>query len=700
MTEILCTIGPASLNPRTLRRLEALGVNLFRINLSHTHVEDVEAVITAIQRASNVSVCLDSEGAQVRTGTVAAGTSLAEGDAVRLTAAPPTAETDIQLTPPATFEALRPGDLVSIDFKGALVQIVTTGEVHAMGRVVHGGAVGTNKAVSLNRDIVLPAITPKDRQAIAIGLRLGVRHFALSFANEPSDVDAMRSLIGNDTQLIAKIESIRGLQHLEGIAQRADALLIDRGDLSRQVPITRIPQAQKMICARARTIGKPVYVATNLLESMIGADEPTRAEVNDIYNTLEDGASGLVLAAETAIGAHPVECAAVVREMIDVWHDRGGRLMRSDEDGDESVWLASERSIEALPSLTLPTSALLDAEQLALGGYLPLRTFMTTRELEAVLTRHQMPNGETWALPILLQIHSDAAGDLRAGGFVRLNDNLGITRSVLEIDAIEPLDIMNVAARMFGCATEKHPGVARFIRAGNVIVSGKTYLVSRLPLYDTAPVFSPRELRSIFQRKRWRRVIGFHTRNIPHRGHEIIQAAALDRSAADGLLVSPTLAPGKSGDFRPEIVMQAHKASINARADACSTLAAFPSWPRFAGPREAVFTAQARKNMGCTHFIVGRDHSGVGDYYEPDASVRLFDAVGDIGIEVLSFDAIGYVPEHGYVEGSDPAGRAISASLVRELLARGETLPEWLVHPAVTEMLAAARRRGEPLFCD
>ena len=129
----------------------------------------------------------------------------------------------------------------------------------------------------------------------------------------------MRGLIGPHAKLIAKIKSVREIKNLRKIAERADALLLDRGDLSRELPIERIPPAQKMICALANELAKPVYVATNLLESMISAKEPTRAEVNDIYNTLEDGAAGLVLAAETAIGQYPVESAAVVRDVIEVW---------------------------------------------------------------------------------------------------------------------------------------------------------------------------------------------------------------------------------------------------------------------------------------------------------------------------------------------------------------------------------------------
>jgi pyruvate kinase len=145
---------------------------------------------------------------------------------------------------------------------------------------------------------------------------MGVEHFALSFANRPEDVQEMRELIGPAATLISKIESRSGIANLEGIALLSDAILIDRGDLSRQVPLEQIPAQQKDIIGRVKAIGRPVFVATNLLESMVHSPVPTLAEINDIYNTLDDGADGLVLAAETAVGKFPVGCVVMVRRVI------------------------------------------------------------------------------------------------------------------------------------------------------------------------------------------------------------------------------------------------------------------------------------------------------------------------------------------------------------------------------------------------
>jgi len=162
-------------------------------------------------------------------------------------------------------------------------------------------------------------ITPKDAAAFAIGRDLGVRHVALSFAHSADDVDEVRGLSLPGAAVIAKIECLAGLASLHEIAKHADALLIDRGDLSRQVPVERIPLTQKGIIAAAKRARVPVYVATNLMESMTRDPVPTVAEANDVFNTMLDGADGLVLAGETAIGKHPVECARMVRRLIHVY---------------------------------------------------------------------------------------------------------------------------------------------------------------------------------------------------------------------------------------------------------------------------------------------------------------------------------------------------------------------------------------------
>jgi pyruvate kinase len=316
--KIICTLGPSSLKPRVIRRLQQLGVSLFRLNLSHTPIEAVRPAVALMQKHSTVPICLDSEGAQIRTGKFAAAPAhlkkdslvyvhrhLVSGDAQKF-----------NFTPAATIELLEPGDFITMDFHAVLAEVMEIESDRAVLRVRKGGRVGNNKACNVHRHIELPAITDKDREAIEIGREMGVDHFALSFANRPEDVQQMRELIGPGATLISKIESRSGILHLVEIARLSDAILIDRGDLSRQVEMEQIPGQQKDIIGRVKAIGRPVYVATNLLESMVHSAVPTLAEINDIYNTLDDGVDGLVLAAETAVGKFPVGCVEMVRKVI------------------------------------------------------------------------------------------------------------------------------------------------------------------------------------------------------------------------------------------------------------------------------------------------------------------------------------------------------------------------------------------------
>ena len=309
--KIFCTIGPATLNEASLKKLAEENVNLLRINLSHTPLEAVEKNIRLIQQHVAIPICIDSEGAQLRTGYLKTETlSLKEGEMITIPG-------DLSLNHPHLLSEIPLGELLYIDFNAVCVEVIEKLEGLLHCRVIIGGKVGSNKAMNLGkREIFLPALTQKDKEAILIAKKMGVRHVALSFANGSEDVLEMRQLVGKDTFLISKIESNRGLKNLEAICQHSDALLIDRGDLSREQPIQRIPFWQKKIIAISKQLKKEVYIATNLLESMVYERVPTRAEVSDVANALLDGVDGLVLAAETAIGNNPVLCVRMIREII------------------------------------------------------------------------------------------------------------------------------------------------------------------------------------------------------------------------------------------------------------------------------------------------------------------------------------------------------------------------------------------------
>ncbi len=708
--EILCTLGPASMNQRVISRLEHLGVALFRVNLSHTRLEDVEQVVSTIQSLSSVPVCLDTEGAQIRTTKLAEGTvTLRENSLVAVHSKLVPGDPDnISFYPSYTVAELQPGDFISIDFNAALTQVVESRDDRAMMRVINGGLVGSNKAVTVHRPIVMPALTDKDRAAVAIGKRLGVRHVALSFANRPEDVDELRALAG-EAFVISKIECRNGLDHLDAIALKSDAILIDRGDLSREIPIERIPATQKHIIRTAKRLNRKVYVATNLLETMVLAPTPTRAEVNDIFNTLSDGADGLVLAAETAVGNYPINCATMVVKLVREFTagDQASRtsepfsLLPEPHGGRLNLAWASPRDVSDAanpPVTTLPETTLSDAEQMALGMFSPVNGFMGREALEGVLDHHRLPDGTPWSMPLILQAPQGCTPV--AGQRLVLASAGGKPHVLMDVTERFEIDLSRLAERWFGTRSTEHPGVARLMAGSAMLVAGPVKLIERLPSPYRAYELTAEQTRFVFTQKGWTRVVAFHGRNVPHRAHEYIQLKALERTHADGLFISPVIGPRKSGDFLPSSIIRSYETllDVGIYPKGQAILGCLSTYPRYSGPREAVFTALCRKNMGCSHIIIGRDHTGVGNFYGPNDNRRLFDTIGDIGIEPIFFDPVGWDPvRSSYV--STPGAMTISGTEVRAALTAGHPLPEWAIHPTVQEALRAELVAGRDIFC-
>jgi pyruvate kinase len=312
--KILCTLGPASLNPTVIKQLAERGVDVFRLNLSHTPLDALENALLLIRRHCSVPICLDSEGPQVRCGPMFPGIALEEGAEVELAAETVLGDAArISLWPGAVFDALSAGSVVDIDFDGASLRVTEVGEDYAKAVVIAPGRVRSNKAATVEPQAALPALSEKDVAAVAIGAEHGVLLYALSFATSAEDVNRLRELAPPDAEVIAKIESREGVRNMDSIIPAADAILIDRGDLSREIPIENVPYYQKAIAHRANRWHRPVYVATNLLESMVTDTVPTVAEAHDIARTLLDGVHGLVLAAETAVGADPVASVDMIR---------------------------------------------------------------------------------------------------------------------------------------------------------------------------------------------------------------------------------------------------------------------------------------------------------------------------------------------------------------------------------------------------
>ena len=713
--KILATLGPSSMTKSIVQEMDASGVDIFRINLSHTKIEDFPSVVRDIQEWTKKPICIDTEGAQIRTGRMENGrATLKNNSIISLTVADDLGdESHIPLYPVVPAEVLQIGDVLSLDFHSVIVQVIQIEKEEVSARVLFGGEVSSNKGASIDRLIPLSAFTEKDLKILELSREMGLRHFALSFATQKKDVEKLRELFPYPIFAISKIESKSGISNLSNICEASDAILIDRGDLSREVPLQKIGLIQRRILAVAQKIGKPVYVATNLLESMLNNFQPTRAEINDITSTILSGAEGLVLAAETAIGRYPIQS---VRMVSSIAKETKSYQISAKTDGNSKSYFdslydyhliephggvlvqnfidpAKADQLETLPKIEVDEKTLLDIMQIAEGIYSPLRGFMDQDELFSVLDHYKLKNGVAWTLPILLQTREADEGLIGKTVAVSYVGDHKIY-AVMKISNIQNIDLDVVAKKWFGTDDMKHPGVLNFKQRGNYIISGQVWLMQKPFLWGQSHILNPQQTRTIFKDFGWQKIVGFHTRNVIHWGHEFIQKEALNSVRADALFISPVIGPKKQGDFSAKAILKSYEVMLNNNyySPYPALIGAFNTYSRYSGPREAVFTALCRKNFGCSHFIVGRDHTGVGNYYPSDASQRLFDQLGDsIGIKPIMFDTVYFCESCQRLTSNcahSPDRRLnLSGTKVRQYLLENKELPDYLIRKEVAGAL-------------
>lgn len=314
--KIICTLGPSTLNKKTLKSLIKSNVDIFRYNLSHLNKKSLEFNLKNF-KFLNSKVCIDTEGAQVRTTKVKKKFFLKKNKKIMIKNNQDfTTSKIINLYPKINFSNSKPGDKILIGFDDLELKILKIDKNQILAEVIVNGYVDSNKGVHFNRKIRLDFLTKKDLECIKLAKTFGINKFALSFTNSLQDVLKFRKIIGNRSFLISKIETREALKNLDSILKNSNAILIDRGDLSRYVEVSKIPLIQLKILKRSLKFKKEVYVATNLVETMVSSKSPTRAESNDIFFSLISGASGLVLAAETAIGKYPIECVQFIKKCI------------------------------------------------------------------------------------------------------------------------------------------------------------------------------------------------------------------------------------------------------------------------------------------------------------------------------------------------------------------------------------------------
>jgi sulfate adenylyltransferase len=371
----------------------------------------------------------------------------------------------------------------------------------------------------------------------------------------------------------------------------------------------------------------------------------------------------------------------------------GGTLINRLVAADEAP-AALERA-GALPLVTLDARGVADLELLATGAYSPLHGFMGRADYQRVLHEMRLADGLPWSLPITLRV-TDPHG-LRET--VALGTPDGTVLGLLELQEIYQGSQTDEAQLVFGTTDAKHPGVAQLYGQGDFLLGGDVQLLRRTnPLFPELAL-DPADTRRAFAERGWHTVVGFQTRNPVHRAHEYIQKAALE--TVDGLLLHPLLGPTKDDDVPAAVRVESYRVLLERYYPPHRVLlAGFPAAMRYAGPREAVFHALVRKNYGCTHFIVGRDHAGVGTYYGSYDAQRIFErfAPGELGIHPVCFEHTFYCQRCGGMASPKTCPHEatshviLSGSKVREMLRQGTLPPPEFSRPEVVRVLADALR--------
>jgi len=356
----------------------------------------------------------------------------------------------------------------------------------------------------------------------------------------------------------------------------------------------------------------------------------------------------------------------------------------------------------SLPAVRASFKQLSDLFLLATGGYLPVTRFHGSREVRQAAETMRLPGGEPWSIPILYPVSAEEAEALRGADRVLIEDQDGRPAGFIHIEEIFQLDKSHYARHVFGTEDPRHPGVAWLAGAGEYSVAGPVELEPgwRLELPGGLP-YSPDEVRSRITGRGWKKVVGFQTRNPIHRAHEFVTKVALE--TADGLVIHPLLGETKPDDTPVEVRLACYRALVEHYYSPDHTLiAGFPAWMRYAGPREAIFHAQVRRNYGITHLIIGRDHAGVGNYYGPFDAQKIFSefAPGELGIEPIFFDTVHYCRRCEAMTSPKTCPHAsehhvsLSGTAVRKMLAEGQPPPPEFTRPEVARILLEAEARG------
>lgn len=376
----------------------------------------------------------------------------------------------------------------------------------------------------------------------------------------------------------------------------------------------------------------------------------------------------------------------------------GGKLINRILEGDEKK--EALKKAKSLKKKHLTVREISDLEMIATGAFSPLEGFMKQADYEGVVQQMHLANGLPWSIPVTLSATEEEAKSFKNEKEIALLDEKNEILATLQLEEIYPQQKETEAIKVYRTDSKEHPGVAQLFQTGNTLLGGTISLIHR-PHHEDFQSYrlDPKETRAAFQQKGWKKVVGFQTRNPIHRAHEYIQKCALE--IVDGLLVHPLVGATKGDDIPADVRMRCYEALLSDYYPKDRTmLSVFPANMRYAGPREAIFHAIVRKNYGCTHFIVGRDHAGVGNYYGTFDAHYIFDEFkpGKLGITPLFFDNTFYCKKCQSMASVKTCPHdkesqiSLSGTKVREMLKSGIMPPVEFSRPEVAQILINAMK--------